>query len=81
MIPTDSEKMLIRWNTKDPNKIARIRERFDIPSYMTLNGLSPVEIKAEDMEVFTECARRGFFGIIRQKWCKNGGHYIFKSRK
>lgn len=81
MIPTDSEKMLIRWNTKDPSKIARIRERFDITSYMTLNGLSPVEIKAEDMEVFTECARRGFFGIIRQKWCKNGDHYIFISRK
>lgn len=81
MIPTDAERMLIRWNTKNPATIAKIRERFDITSYMTLNGLSPVEIKAEDMEVFTECARRGFFGIIRQKWCKNGGQYFFKSRK
>lgn len=73
-------KFVIRWNTRDAEAIAAIRKRFNIPEYTTVNGLTPAEIAPEDMEVFEECARRGFFGIMPLKWCKNGDQYIFTSR-
>lgn len=73
-------KIIVRWATRDEEAIAAIRRRFNLPSYTTLNGWTPAEIKPEDMAVFEECARRGFFGIIRQKWRKNGDQYIFTSR-
>lgn len=75
-----AEKLVIRWATRDKASIAAIRKRFNIPSYTTVNGWSPVEIESEDMELFEECSRRGFYGIIRVKWCKNGGQYIFPTR-
>lgn len=74
-------KLIVRWSTRDPEAIAAIRKRFNIPEYTTVNGLTPAEINPEDMEMFEECARRGFFGIIREKWCKNGDQYIFPYRK
>lgn len=73
-------KIIVRWATRDEEAIAAIRRRFNLPSYTTLNGWTPAEIKPEDMAVFEECACRGFFGIIRQKWRKNGDQYIFTSR-
>lgn len=79
MIPTAPtvERLIVRWVTRDKEAITAIRKRFGIPDYTTVNGLSPAEIKPEDMPMFEECARRNFFGIIRKKWCKNGGQYIF----
>ncbi len=82
MTHTEPEKIVIRWTTKDENAIAAIRKRFNMPSYTTLNGWSPVEVKPEDKDIFEECARRGFFGIMPQKWCKNfrygsrGGYFV-----
>lgn len=73
-------KLIIRWITRDATAIAVIRKRFNLPNYTTLNGWTPAEIKPEDIDDLEECARRGFFSIIRQKWCKNGGQYIFTSR-
>ncbi len=73
-------KLIIRWITRDTTAIAAIRKRFNLPYYTTLNGWTPAEIKPEDIDVLEECARIGFFSIIRQKWCKNGGQYIFTSR-
>ncbi len=80
MIPTENERLIIRWATKDRAAIEAIRKRFGIPRYTTVNGLSPVELKPEDREVFEECERRGFFSIIRRKWCKNGAHFVFLIR-
>lgn len=77
MTPSEPIRVIVRWATNDREAIAAIRKRFDIPTYTTVNGWTPAEIKPEDMELFEECARRGFFGIIRRKWCKNGGHYVF----
>lgn len=74
-------KLIVRWITRDEAAIVAIRKRFDMPTYTTVNGWTPCEIKPEDMDVFEECACRGFFCIIRKKWCKNGGQYIFSSRK
>jgi hypothetical protein len=75
----EKEKMIVRWITKDKAAIDAIRKRFQIPEHTTLNGLSPVEISQEDMPVFKETVRRGFMSIIDEKWCKNGGEYIFYS--
>lgn len=77
---TEPERLTIRWATRIEDVREKIRKRFGIPEYCTLNDWSPVEIKAEDMEVFQECAKRGFFGILPVKWCKKGGHYIFTTR-
>jgi hypothetical protein len=71
-------KMVIKWGYKlDDATVAAIRKRFKIPTYTTLNGFSPVEIAEEDMEMFEETARRGFFTIFRKKWCKNGAQFSF----
>lgn len=70
----------IRWATRDEKAVKAIRERFGLPPYTTLNGWTPAEIEDEDRELFEECARRGFFSILPQKWCKNGGRFIFYSR-
>lgn len=75
----ESLKFVIRWGTRDMEAISLIRKRFNIPSYTTLNGWSPVEIEPADKEVFDECARRGFFSILPKKWCKNGGLFSFTS--
>lgn len=72
-------KLTIRWLTKDTGAIEAIRKRFGMTCYTTINGLSPVEIKTEDMEDFNECVRRKFFSIMPVEWCKNGAHYSFIS--
>lgn len=53
-------KVIIYWVTKDPDKIARIRERFGIGTYRSVNGETPAEIREEDMELLRETERRGF---------------------
>ncbi len=65
-------KLVVRWTTRDRQAVAAIRERFDIPSYTTVNGWSPAEIKEEYIPLFEECARSGLLSIIDKKWCKNG---------
>ena len=52
-------KVTIYWVTKDSDKIARIRERFGIGTYRSVNGETPAEIREEDMELL----RRGFIQI------------------
>ena len=47
-------KVIIYWVTKDPDKIARIRERFGIGTYRSVNGETPAEIREEDMELLRE---------------------------
>ncbi|MCM1337734.1 MAG: hypothetical protein NC187_08120 [Candidatus Amulumruptor caecigallinarius] len=77
-IAPKAERMMVRWGYHIPEAaIAAIRKRFNIPRYTTINGLSPAEISADDMPVFEETARRGFFSILRVKWRKNGDAYSF----
>lgn len=59
-------KVIIYWVTKDPDKIARIRERFGIGTYRSVNGETPAEIREEDMELLRETERRGFIQIDRK---------------
>lgn len=74
------ENVVIRWITTRPEYIEAIREKFNIPQYTTINGLSPALIDESDMEMFKETCRRGFISEMPQKWCKNGDVYIFSSR-
>ena len=56
-------KVTIYWITKDAEKIKRIRDKFNIPSYTSINGETPCEIKDEDLPLLRECERRGFIQI------------------
>lgn len=73
-IPNE-QKTVIRWGTNDEESIKLIRRRFGIPEYTTLNGYSPVLLKAEDREVFEETARRGFFSFSKSEWTFSHGVY------
>lgn len=66
-------RVTIYWETRhlDPKDIPRIkkrikkriRDKFNIPDYTTVNGETPRDIKDEDMELLRECAKRGFIQI------------------
>ena len=56
-------KVTIYWVTKDPDKVARIRYRFGIGTYRSVNGETPAEIREEDLELLRETERRGFIQI------------------
>lgn len=62
-------KTTIYWNTNhlSPQEVHRvkqkIRERFNIPAEMSINGETSCEIKEEDMELLRETERRGYIQI------------------
>ena len=53
----------ICWVTKDREAIEKIREKFGISSYMSVNRETPCDIKEEDMELLRETEKRGFIQI------------------
>ena len=54
----------IFWETKDEKINKRIRERFGIPKYITLNWTTPnVEVKDEDMPLLLETEKLGFIRV------------------
>lgn len=61
------ERVWVRWSAKDAAVIERIRQRFGMPRFNTLNGLTPCEIEQEDMPLLREVARRGFLSIITER--------------
>lgn len=69
------EKIVILWNTKDEEAIKKIRARFKIPKYTTLNGFTPAILPAQDLAMFEETARRGYFNYRRVEWTFNGTSY------
>ncbi len=55
----------IRWKRKStPDHIRRIMDKFNIPNQMTVNRVTLVEIKEEDMGQLGEVEKRGFIQII-----------------
>lgn len=62
-------KVTIYWNTRhlDPKDVPKIkkkiRDRFNIPNYTTVNGETPCEIKDEYLSLLRECEKRGFIQI------------------
>lgn len=53
----------ICWVTKDRESIEKIRKKFVISSYMSVNRETPCNIKEEDMELLKETEKRGFIQI------------------
>lgn len=66
---------MVKWFTKDKAAISAIRKRFGIPPYTTINGWSPAMVREEDLDMFRETARRGFFSCIETEWAFNGATY------
>lgn len=62
-------KVTIYWDTRhlDPKDVPKIkkkiRDRFNIPNYTTVNGETLCEIQDEDMELLRETEKRGFIQI------------------
>ena len=42
-------KVTIYWVTRDWNLIRRIREKYRLPQYMTLNGITEAEVDEETL--------------------------------
>lgn len=53
----------ICWRTKNQAKMEKIRLRFGISNYMSINRETPCEIRDEDIELLRECEKRGFIQI------------------
>lgn len=58
----------IYWHKKATIDIRkRIRERFGLhPTYTTISGETPIEVKEEDMPDLIECEKRGFIQIRKK---------------
>ena len=74
MTPTEPQKILIRWKTRDEDAIRRIRDKFNIPFYTSLNGLTPAVIPPE-RELFEETVNRGYFTYWSAEWSFDGIAY------
>ena len=56
-------KLTICWITKNQESIDKIRLRFGISDYMSINREAPCEIKEEDLPLLRECEKRVFIQI------------------
>lgn len=53
----------ICWVTKDHEAIQKIRNKFGISDYMSINHETPCEIDEEDLPLLRECEKLGFIQI------------------
>lgn len=58
--------VIIYWKTNDIEKRERIRKRFSLQNYTSVNGETPACISDEDMPVLLETESRGFIQIRRK---------------
>lgn len=56
-------KVTIYWATADRDAIDKIRKRFGIPRYTSINGETEACIREEDMPLLLECEKRKFIQI------------------
>ena len=56
-------KCVIYWRTKDGPARWKICRRFGIHYHVTVNGETQADIREEDVDLFRETARRGYFEI------------------
>lgn len=56
-------KLTIYWVTRLPDIVRRIRDKFNIPPYVSVNYETECEIRNEDLPLLQETARRGFIQI------------------
>lgn len=72
---SNEKKIVIHWNTKNEDAIQMIRKRFGIPRYTTVNGHTPTVLPTDDIVMFEETARRGYFTYRHVDWTFNGATY------
>ena len=58
-------KIRIRWLTKDKTNQEKIREKFNLPFFMTVNKITPCEVHEDDMQLLEECEKRGFIKLLK----------------
>ena len=56
-------KLTVCWITKNQEFIDKIRLKFGISDYMSINHETPCEIDEEDLPLLRECEKRGFIQI------------------
>ena len=59
-------KKTIYWTTTDREVIKRIRERFNIPNYTSINGETPCEVSDSDLPMLLEVEKRGFIQLRKK---------------
>ena len=60
-------KVTVYWLTRDREAVRRIREKFAMPCYTTVNGETEAEIDPEQMPLLLECERLKFITIRKKK--------------
>lgn len=60
-------KVSVYWITKDRVFIEKIREKFGIPRYTSVNGETSAEISEEQVPLLRECERRGYIQIREKR--------------
>lgn len=57
-------KVTIYWKKKSTlGAKGKIRNRFGIPRYTTINGETPCDIKDEDLELLRQVEKKGFIEL------------------
>lgn len=59
-------KIVIYWRTANPETIRRIRIKFGIPRYTSVNGETIADIRTEDMPLLIQCERLGYIQIRKK---------------
>ncbi len=59
-------KVTIYWATQDKEVISKIRARFKIPKYTSINGETPCEVSDSDLPLLLEVEKRGFIQLRKK---------------
>lgn len=60
-------KVIIYWRTNNRKTQAKIRDKFGLPYYTTVNGETEGEVPDELMDLLRECEKRGFITIRKKR--------------
>lgn len=60
-------KITIYWRTTNQEDIKRIREKFNLPNYTSINGETPCEVSDSDLPILLEVEKRGFIQLRKKE--------------
>ena len=60
-------EITIYWTTHDREDIKRIREKFNIPNYTSINGETPCDVSDSDLKLLLETEKRGFIQLRKKE--------------
>lgn len=64
-------KVVIYWRTANKETIRRIREKFGIPYYTSVNGETFADISESDMPLLLRCEQLGYVQLRAKKQLKS----------